>query len=76
LAFAYGLQILGGVCDSDFRGDIIVLAYNGGDHDLEIEPKQKIAQLLLEKIAIARVKEVDKLNSTQRGTSGFGSSGF
>ena len=76
LAFVYGLQILGGVCDSDYRGDIIVMVYNGGGHNLEIEAKHKIAQLILEKIAVPKIKEVDKLNSTERGVNGFGSSGL
>jgi deoxyuridine 5'-triphosphate nucleotidohydrolase len=76
LAFVHGLQILGGTIDSDYRGSLVVVVYNGGGHDLEIKPKQKIAQLIIQKIALPKIKEVRQLNDSQRGINGFGSSGL
>ena len=35
----------------------------------------RVAQLILERIAIAEVREVDELDDTQRGAGGFGSTG-
>jgi thiol-disulfide isomerase/thioredoxin len=49
--------------------------FNHGDEDLKVEVGDRVAQLILELIAIAVVEEVDELDDTTRGAGGFGSTG-
>ena len=53
----------------------IVLQNNGSD-EFFFQAKQRIAQLILERIRIAPVIEVEELDETQRGANGFGSTGL
>ena len=62
-----------GVIDADYRGVVFVLLYNLSDKDLEVKRGDRVAQLILEKIATPEVKEVDELDETVRGDQGFGS---
>lgn len=63
-----------GVIDADYRGEILVCLKNDGEHDVIIEKGDKIAQLIVMPYLRDAV-EVDRLNSTARGTGGFGSTG-
>ena len=67
------ITTLAGVIDPDFRGDIGVVLQNFGDTPQPIQPKQRIAQLILENAIDAEIIKVDKLDTTDRGKSGFGS---
>ena len=49
---------------------------NNGSDPFHYEAKQRVAQLILERIRIAPVIEVDELDETQRGANGFGSTGL
>jgi len=49
--------------------------FNHGDTDFKVKRGDRIAQLILERISMAEVSEVDELNSTARGSGGFGSTG-
>lgn len=63
-----------GLIDSDYRGNIKVLLYNGGDEEYKIEAfKTKIAQLVI--VPVVLCDFVDSWNDTSRGTGGFGSTG-
>ncbi len=79
LALKQGLDVMGGVCDSSYRGDIgvILLNTNGGDESnhIRIEKGQKIAQIIFEKCHNANFILVDKLEETERMGNGFGSTG-
>ena len=74
LAFKYGIDVLAGVIDSDYRGEIKVILYNT-DKNKKYEYKKgdKIAQLIIEKYYDFEIKLVDELDNTQRGYNGFGS---
>lgn len=52
-----------------------MVLFNHGDEDLPVEIGDRVAQLILERIAIAEVVCVDSLEETKRGAGGFGSTG-
>lgn len=64
-----------GVIDSDYRGEIFFAALNTSDKEAVIEPGERIAQLMLMPVAHAEIKVVAELDSTERGSGGFGSTG-
>lgn len=64
-----------GVCDSDYRGEYIVPLHNDTDEIMEIEPGERIAQLILMPYIPMIFEEVDKLSNTARGDGNFGSTG-
>ncbi len=64
-----------GCIDQDFRGNVQVVLFNHSKYDFHIKVGDRIAQLILEKIEIPDVEEVQEMNQTLRGQNGFGSSG-
>ena len=64
-----------GICDSDYRGEYIVALHNDTDEIQSIEPGERIAQMILLPYIEMTFNEVDKLSDTNRGDSGFGSTG-
>jgi dUTP diphosphatase len=75
LAAKYGIDVLAGVIDSSFRGEIKVILINHGCEDVTIKKGDRIAQLILEKCGEWEIEEVEKLDETERGEGGFGSTG-
>jgi dUTP pyrophosphatase len=75
LAAKNGINVLAGVVDSDYRGEIKVILHNTGSDRFIVNPGDRIAQLILEKIIIPEVVLVDTLDNTTRGADGFGSTG-
>ena len=71
-----GLIVNAGVIDSDYRGEIKIVFQNPTDKFVDLKAGEKVAQLIIEKIAILDVKEVESLDNTERGSNGFGSTGF
>lgn len=74
-----GVDIFGGVVDSGYRGEIIVLIHNTADPASEgtviYYAGDKVAQLVLVPVFPGTVEEVTSLCETSRGAQGFGSSG-
>ena len=64
-----------GVCDSDYRGEYIVAIHNDTNEEKVINPGERIAQLILMPYIPMTFKEVEDLSETDRGSSGFGSTG-
>lgn len=65
-----------GTIDSDYRGEVTVLAINLGDKAYTFQPGERIAQLLITPVPRVEVIEVDELDAGgQRGAGGFGSTG-
>lgn len=64
-----------GICDSDYRGEYIVAVHNDSNEDRVIEPKERIAQLIIMQYPHITFEEVDELSDTSRGEGGFGSTG-
>ncbi len=65
-----------GVIDSDYRGELQVPLTNHSDTPFEIQPGDRIAQLVLAPVCTPELREVPELDSTARGTGGFGSTGL
>lgn len=76
LAVKNGIQVGAGVIDTDYTGEVKVLLFNHGDEKFEIKKGERIAQLIIEKCDTPLVEEVDMLDTTERGESGFGSTGM
>lgn len=64
-----------GVIDTGYSGSITVKLYNNSGFDYKIEKGDKIAQLVICPIIRPEIEVVDKLEETERGNNGFGSSG-
>ncbi|HEV7905633.1 MAG TPA: dUTP diphosphatase [Pyrinomonadaceae bacterium] len=75
LAVNYGLDVLAGVIDSDYRGEIICAIVNHGWEACAIEAGQRVAQLIIEAIITPEAAWADTLGETARGAGGFGSTG-
>lgn len=75
LPFNAGIHALAGVCDAGFRGEYIVILINLGNAPYKIEKGDKIAQLLIQKVEQAEIKEVNKLSESSRGSGKLGSTG-
>ena len=70
-----GIHVFGGVIDSDYRGEWMVLLYNSKMVTQEIIKGNRIAQVLFHPALLFIVDEVNKLEETNRGPDGFGSTG-
>jgi dUTP pyrophosphatase len=75
LAAKHGLDVLAGVIDSDYRGELCCLLYNTSDSTIELPAGSKVCQLILEKIITPEATWVNDLDETARGAGGFGSTG-
>jgi dUTP pyrophosphatase len=75
LAVNYGLDVLAGVVDSDYRGELICAIVNHGGEACTIEAGQRVAQLIIEAIISPDAVWADALEETARGAGGFGSTG-
>lgn len=74
LAYKHGLDVLAGVIDSGYRGDIGVILINLGTEKLFINEGDKIAQLIIEKCHFGEWRETSILPESQRGDNWYWSS--
>jgi dUTP pyrophosphatase len=77
LALKNGITVLNtpGTIDSDYRGEICVILINHSKLDFVVSRGMRIAQMIIAKYEQAEIIEVENLDATIRGTSGFGSTG-
>lgn len=77
LALKHGLGMANsiGTIDSDYRGEIGVIAINLSDKAYTIKPGERIAQLVLNKVEQIEWVEVEALGTTERGAGGYGHTG-
>ncbi len=71
-----GIITVGGVIDCDYRGEVIVCLLNLSGETYVINGGQRIAQLIHLPIATTEAKHVHNLESSERGSGGFGSTGI
>lgn len=64
-----------GVIDAGYTGSIVVKLYNNSGFDYTVHKGDKISQIVLLPIFTPELEQVDKLEETERGAGGFGSSG-
>ncbi|MEJ7616078.1 MAG: dUTP diphosphatase [Pyrinomonadaceae bacterium] len=73
LAVKFGVDVLAGVIDADYRGQLMCALINHGERKVEIKIGQRIAQLIIEAIITPQPEWAEELDATTRGASGFGS---
>ncbi|MFV0425725.1 MAG: dUTP diphosphatase [Beutenbergiaceae bacterium] len=78
LARKHGITVLNspGTVDAGYRGEIQVLLLNTDHDDFQIRRGDRIAQLVIQRFARARLIEVERLPGSDRGAAGFGSTGL
>jgi len=64
-----------GTIDADYRGEIRVVLINLGTKTFFVEKGMRIAQMVLCPVIKAKIREVEALDNTERGSGGFGSTG-
>ena len=77
LAAKHGVTVLNtpGTIDADYRGEIRVILVNLSSQPFEIQPGERIAQMVFAKHETAQWEEVEELEESARGAGGFGSTG-
>lgn len=75
LAVQKGIDVLAGVIDADYRGEIQCLLHNTGTEIVELPAQTRICQLIIEKMITPTPAWADDLTNTTRGAGGFGSTG-
>ena len=73
LAVKHGLDVMAGVIDADYRGELQCLIVNSGSSQVSLPAGSKICQLIIEQIITPEAVWSDQLNATARGAGGFGS---
>ena len=77
LALKKGITCLNtpGTIDSDYRGDVGVILANISNEDFVVNPGDRIAQMIINKVERAEFELVESLDETERGEGGFGHTG-
>ena len=77
LALKKGITVLNapGTIDADYRGEVGIVLINLSSEDFIIEDGERIAQMVIAKYKQAQWVEVEELQSSERGTGGFGHTG-
>ena len=70
-----GIDVLAGVVDSGYRGEIKVCLLNTSREWMDIKEGDRIAQILFQQVPHFQLQEVDILQNSDRGEGGFGSTG-
>ena len=79
LAAEHGITIVNtpGLVDSGYRGELRIILHNTDERaTFVVEPGMRIAQLVVVAVPESQLREVDELPPSERGTGGFGSSGY
>ena len=76
LSVKKGIDVLAGVIDSGYRGEIMVCLYNTSDENVTIATGDRIAQIIFQEVPRVTMTVHSSLGSSQRGDNGFGSSGL
>lgn len=81
LAAKHNLFVLNspGTVDNSYTGEIKVILHNASENNTEIQPNQKIAQLVMCEVCLplfAEVENIEDSGESERGENGFGSTGY
>ena len=76
LARYHFIDIRGGVIDSDFRGELIVIMFNHSNKPHEVKVNDRIAQIIFHHCEIPKFVECSELSKTDKGKGAFGSTGI
>lgn len=75
LAVRNGINVLAGVVDSDYRGNITVVLMNHGSMPFHVNSGDRIAQLIFSPVLTCVTEWTGTVSETERGANGFGSTG-
>ncbi len=77
MALEHGVTLVNspGTIDSDYRGEIQLIAINLGKDPVVLKRGQRVAQMVLQRVCRAEWKEVGELPSSKREDGGFGHTG-
>ena len=77
LSIKHGITLVNcvGTIDEDYRGEVGVPLINLSDTPYEIQPGERIAQMVVSPVQKVEIQVIEKANSTLRATGGFGSTG-
>lgn len=75
LAYKNGIDVMAGVIDADYRGDVGVILFNSGMEAFTFKKGDRIAQLIIEKCHDVDWVQTDDLSDTARGEGGYGHTG-
>ncbi|MBZ4682720.1 MAG: dUTP pyrophosphatase [Fusobacteriaceae bacterium] len=77
LAIKHGITMVNtpGTIDSDYRGEIKIILVNLSNEEYTINPQERIAQLVLQKVYRAEFEIVETLEESKRDSGGFGHTG-
>lgn len=64
-----------GTIDSNYRGEIRAIIYNGSNQEFHITEGMRICQMVVNKIPSVEIEVVDYLSDSNRGTGAYGSTG-
>ncbi len=78
LSIKQGITLINcvGTIDSDYRGEIMIPLVNISNEDVVIKNAMRVAQIVIAKYERVQIEEVSELDSTTRGSGGFGSTGI
>jgi len=76
LAWKAGIDLLAGVVDADYRGELICILINHGEESFFVNAGDRVAQLIIEKITTPIPEWASELDNTYRDSGGFGSTGI
>lgn len=65
-----------GTIDSGYRGEVKLPLHNLTDEPVHIEKGTRVCQMVIHRLPVVTFEEVDELDETERGDTGFGSSGY
>ncbi|MGB5989892.1 MAG: dUTP diphosphatase [Marinifilaceae bacterium] len=76
-ALKEGVSVLNtpGTIDADYRGEIGIILINFSDKTVDIKDGDRICQMVINKVEMAILEEVEILSDTVRGEGGFGHTG-
>jgi dUTP pyrophosphatase len=75
LAFKHWIDVLAGVIDASYRGEIGIILLNTSSEIFEVKQHMRIAQMIIETCHSVIFEEVSSLDETERWAWGFGSTG-
>lgn len=77
LGHKHGLVLgnLTGLIDSDYQGQVFISCWNRGSKSYEVQPGERIAQMVFVPVEQVRFSIVDEFDDSARGAGGFGHSG-
>jgi dUTP pyrophosphatase len=78
LALRHGVTVLNspGTIDADYRGELGIVLINHGPSPIEIQPLDRIAQLVIAPVVQVQIEVVATLSETERAAGGYGSTGL